>query len=441
MQPLFSSTHSVSGGSSPRWSLPTRIAFRFAFVYFVLYIFLTQMLDSLILLPVIDVPEFGTLWPMRNLIAWTATHVFHHKEALVFTGSGSGDKTFDWVEIFCFLVITTLVVAGWSFLDRERLHYQTLYKWFYLFIRLSLGTTMFSYGFIKMIPLQMPFPYLDRLVEPYGNLSPMGVLWASMGASAAYEIFAGLAENLGAILVFIPRTTTLGALICFADMIQVFVLNMTYDVPAKIYSFHLILMSLILLAPAFSRFTDFFLRNRPAQPPKSFPPFHTPRANRIALLLQLAFMIYLIGLNLYQTQRDWKSYGGGAPRSALYGIWNVNEFAVDGQPRPPLLTDNSRWRRLIFEFPDSASSQTMDDAFVRYTAALDLNRNSLSLTEVDRKEPSAKFTFRRISPNQLLFDGQLGGHSVHMQLQLQDRQKFLLVQRGFHWVQEYPFNR
>jgi hypothetical protein len=30
---------------------------------------------------------------------------------------------------------------------------------------------------------------------------------------------------------------------------------------------------------------------------------------------------------------------------------------------------------------------------------------------------------------------------VHMQLQLVDRKTFLLVNRGFHWVQEYPFNR
>jgi hypothetical protein len=28
-----------------------------------------------------------------------------------------------------------------------------------------------------------------------------------------------------------------------------------------------------------------------------------------------------------------------------------------------------------------------------------------------------------------------------MQLRLVDRSKFMVVSRGFHWVQEYPFNR
>ena len=34
---------------------------------------------------------------------------------------------------------------------------------------------------------------------------------------------------------------------------QIFTLNMTYDVPVKLFSFHLILMSLVLMAPEASR--------------------------------------------------------------------------------------------------------------------------------------------------------------------------------------------
>ena len=40
-----------------------------------------------------------------------------------------------------------------------------------------------------------------------------------------------------------------------------------------------------------------------------------------------------------------------------------------------------------------------------------------------------------------LLKGDLGGHPVDMQLELYDRNKFTLVSRGFHWVQEYPFHR
>jgi hypothetical protein len=41
----------------------------------------------------------------------------------------------------------------------------------------------------------------------------------------------------------------------------------------------------------------------------------------------------------------------------------------------------------------------------------------------------------------LVLDGDVDSHKIHMQLQLAGRDKFLLVNRGFHWIQEYPINR
>jgi hypothetical protein len=61
----------------------------------------------------------------------------------------------------------------------------------------------------------------------------------------------------GFLLIF-PRTTMLGALVGLADMIQVFMLNMTYDVCVKTTSFHLLLLSLFLLAPDLPRLFTFF---------------------------------------------------------------------------------------------------------------------------------------------------------------------------------------
>lgn len=230
-------------------------------------------------------------------------------------------------------------------------------------------------------------------------------------------------------------------MICLADMAQVFVLNMTYDVPVKLFSFQLILISLFLLAPAASRLVDFFLLNRPVSPLKQFPLFHTRRANRIALFAQLAVVAYQIVLSIYQDKQSWKEYSGGAPKSELYGIWNVNELTVDGQPRPPLVTDTSRWRRLVFQFPQAAAAQTMDDKFQSYAATIDKDHGALTLTDTKTKDLAAKLSFQRPTPNQLVLDGILGGHTAHMNLQLVDHQKFLLLNRGFRWVQEYPFNR
>jgi hypothetical protein len=52
-------------------------------------------------------------------------------------------------------------------------------------------------------------------------------------------------------------------------MAQVFMLNMSFDVPVKILSFHLLLMSLVLLAPQIRRLANVLVLERPSEPPAS----------------------------------------------------------------------------------------------------------------------------------------------------------------------------
>jgi len=423
------------------WSFTSRLAFRACFVYFGLFCLATQILGCLFPIPKVEVPDPGTLPPMRQIVFWTAAHVFHAKLPLVYTGSGSGDKTFDWVLAFCLLVIAVVAAGIWSVLDRRRENYVTLYKWFRLFIRFALASQFIVYGLDKVIPLQMPFPFLTRLVEPFRDFSPMGVLWTSVGASPAYEILVGSAELLGGILLIFPRTTVLGALVCLADMIQVFMLNMTYDVPVKLFAFHLILLATFLLAPEFWRLADFFVRNRTVGPSPQPELFHTRRGNRIALAAQIMLGIWMLGMNAYSGWSAWHTYGGGRTKSPLYGIWNVDELSIDSQVRSPLLTDYDRWRRAIFDFPERMSFQRMDDSFAHYGVAINDKDKTIVFAKDGDQNWKANFTFQRAAVDRLILDGNMDSHKIHMQLQRMDRSKFVLVSRGFHWISEYPFNR
>ena len=430
----------------PRWTLATRLAFRFCFLYFTLYVLTTQMLGGL--LPFGWVPRLGGSPVMRKLIVTVGSDIFGLAK-IPFEPSGSGDKLVDYLQAFALLLVAAAATAIWSILDRRRPDYRALNKWFRVFLRFALGSTMISYGMVKAFPLQMPAPGLQRLLEPFGNFSPMGVLWYSIGASKSYEMFAGFMELVSGTLLFVPQLATLGAMVTFATTVQIFTLNMTYDVPVKLFSFHLILMSLVLLAPDARRLASVIVLNRTALPSTEPPLFRRRAAVLVLLAVQLVYGGYLLWNNYGGARRSWTTFGGGAPKSALYGIWNIEKMTIDGQERSPLVTDYGRWRRVLFPSPTTVTFQRMDDTFVGYPAKIDMAAKTIGViavpnvpnTQPAAAGPTATLTFQQPDAEHLILEGTLDGRKLRMETRLFDRNNFLLVTRGFNWIQERPFNR
>ncbi|PYP88167.1 MAG: DoxX family protein [Candidatus Angelobacter sp. Gp1-AA117] len=431
----------------PRWNLALRIAFRFWMVYLGLYCLATQIIITLFSIPGSEAaspPDPAALWPLRPAISWIGAHIFHVNAPLtVFWGvnSSSADCIFAWVMAFCVLVVSTAATVVWALLDRRRENYAELHKWFRLLIRFALAGQMILYGMGKVIPIQMEYPSLIRLLQPVGTLSPMGLLWVDMGFAPAYQIFCGCTELVGGLLLIVPRTATLGALVSLAAMIQVFMLNMTHDVPVKLLVFHLILLCCFLLAPDVPRLVRFLLLRQTTSLSTQVQLFRSVRANRITLAVQIIFGLWLVGAACYFAWGAWKIVGLSKPLPPLYGIWDVKQMSIDEQPRPPLLTDSTRWRRAIFDFPEGMAFQRMDDSFAKYVASVNLPERTLALTKRGDKNWKANFTFQQPAGDQLILDGQMDNHQVHMELQLMDRNSFRLVSRGFHWAQTSPFGR
>jgi hypothetical protein len=425
--------------SPPRWSLATRVAFRFCFLYFGLYVFTTQMLEGFWILPKLAAPDMGATGWMKGLVTWTATHVFHVQYQYVTGSTGSGDKTIDWIHAFVVLVFAAAGALVWSILDRRRPAYVGLHKWFHVFLRLAAATTMVGYGMIKAIPLQMGAPTLTRLLEPYGNFSAMGVLWASIGASFAYERFAGCMELTAAALLFFPRLSMLGAMVLVVDSVQIFALNMTYDVPVKLFSFHLILIGLVLLAPEMRRLTSVLLLNRAAPSSSMVPLARRPWVRRSLVAAQILFGAFSFGSAWLGNRDAWHTVGAGAPRPPLYGIWTIERMTVNGVERAPLVTDWGRYRRVIFQNKATVIFWRMDDTSVGYSATIDTARKTIALTA--NKQSLGTLAYEQPTPDTLILDGALAGQTLRFETRLFDRSRFLLVSRGFHWIQEAPFNR
>ena len=417
-----------------QWRTGTRAAFRFCVLYFSFYTLAGQILGGVFLYPGF-VPALGTRWPLRDITLWAAEHIFGATPPIVYTGN-SGDTLFHWVQTAWLLAFATAGTAAWSGLDRRRPNYVTLHKWFRLYLRFALAAQMFYYGMAKVIPTQFPPPALVTLVQPVGDLSLTDLLWVFVGASTPYQMFTGWAEMLAGLLLIVPQTATLGALVALADMVQVFALNMTYDFGLKQIAFHVILISLFLLAPDLRRLANVFVLNRPAEPSRQPALFSTPHANRIALLAQITFGLFLLVMFTSLGLRFYVAEGGtGAPRSPLYGIWNVERLAVDGAVRLPLLNDyDRRWRRVIFDFTDRMFFQRWDDSYAAYGVSVDEARRTLALTKGSSRSWNAAFTYERPARDRLILEGEMDGYHIRADLQLVERDTFRLLNSRFRWI-------
>jgi len=408
------------------------VLFRFGVVYLGLYSLATQIAGGLLIVPGAALPAFGTHWPMRQITEWFAAHVFGITGPLVFAGN-SADTVFHWVQMAWLLAVSIAIAAVWWALDRGP--HERLRPWLRLLLRLALAAQMFYYGMAKVIPSQFPPPGLVTLIEPVGASSLSDLLWTFVGASLPYQIATGCAELLAGALLLTPATATAGAALALIDMLQVFLLNMAYDFGLKQISFHLLVMSAVLLAPDARRLAAVFL-GRAAGPSTPAPLFRAARYNRGAVIAQLVFGVYLMATFATLSVRLWYGDGGGrAPRSALYGIWNVEELQVDGEARPVALNDyDRRWRRVIFDTPAVVVVQRIDDSLAHYGASLDPGAAMLSLTKGAGTTWRASFTLQRPARDRLVLDGEMDGHHLRVQLARLELDTFRLLNSPFRWV-------
>ena len=421
--------------AAPAWGPGKRILFRFAFSYLSLFL-LSIFVGVLSFIPRLGdaASWYYQLW--IALVPWVGKHLL----GVTATPhpSGSGDTMADWVAAFCGLVLALAATVVWSLFDRKRANYTRLYEWLRVCVRFGLGLTMIEYGGLKIVPSQFPPPSLDRLMQPFGDASPMGILWTFMGASAPYTIFAGFIEWLGGVLLLFRRTALLGALVSIGALTNVVMLNYCYDVPVKLFSSHLLAMAILLAAHDLRRLANLLVLNRPA-PAAPDPRLVQRRGLRNAAL---AFQwVAAVGFSAFMINTGWHQlHDYTSTRSPLRGVWNVEELQVDGQAGPPG-AEALRWRRLIFDYPGTFAVQLTSDSRHRFRVKLDEARKTMALTKRDDPAWKSSLVYQRAAPDRLTLEGTFDGHRVRASLHRIEESTFLLITRGFHWVNEDPFNR
>lgn len=404
--------------SETTWKFQEKILFRFFFIFFSLEIFTQDFTGN----------WFGGnlfIWDLGAKIftppfLWLNGHIFHfnyHPEDWT-TFSGS----LVLVRDIAYLFLSLIICLTWTIVDGNRKNYSKLNFWFGKVLCICLACTIFAYGITKVFPVQMMMPGFVDLHKPVGDLTPFDLLWLTMGYGKPYQIFTGIGEVLGAVLILFRPTKPIGLIILFIVLLNVVMLNYTYVIGVLEFSILLLLVTIYLLFPYFKNLWLFFFSNQ--------------------------FVNQSINLRDYKISTPWKKYtvtslglivvattfilntNAGYSRYTRFEAINnsrnysaVKFFVINNDTlKNHIEGDTIRWRFWSERVVDEKLMVTLCVMNTRASRSYFLKRDSvgkiLTLMPVNKKDTSQiKFTWNDLDKINWHLDGVVKGQHITADLQ------------------------
>ncbi|RIV20036.1 DoxX family protein [Fibrisoma montanum] len=318
------------------WRGSEKLLFRFFFIYFIIQ----------------AVPLDWTYY--RDLFAIDWTNLQYRG---IFYLARYQPEFFDGPDTFANWAIVALIAGVgaviWTYRDQGANHYNQLYYWLRVVVRYRLAVGLLAYGFIKLFPLQAPYPSISNLNTHYGDFTAWKLFSLSLGIVPSYESFLGLVEILGALLLLNRKTAGIGTLIILPFTGNVFVSNLAYEGGEYVYSFYLVVLALFIFAYDAVRLFRLVSLEQPTAPNRFRLVLTKPWQRTARLALKTAFVLFFVGLYGYKTYGGYRQGRYHFPQqpglAGASGIYNVSEFRVNNNVLPYSRTDSTRWQDVVFE--------------------------------------------------------------------------------------------
>jgi uncharacterized membrane protein YphA (DoxX/SURF4 family) len=413
--------------------LPAALASRFICIYLFLTSFVILCGVFLAVIPPVgDFFDRIIHSAYNNAGTWTAVHMFHLSGAVTLPHpTGSGDTTLGYIHEFLMLALAAVMVLPWSLIGPLHRRECSVYPWVKLSVRLMLAYFLLVYGFMKVYPNQFESPDLGRLMETYGESSPMGLMWAFMGASTPYQIFCGSCEAAAGLLLLFRRTTTVGALLGAAVMLHIAVLNFCFDVPVKLFSCQLFLMCLFLLWDDLNPLFHFLVLRRSARLEEIVMPKLESKWLRYARTgLQILVPLWFLWQTLPDERTGYNSSLVPNPKlQPLRGIWEADAGSANSVV----------WKKIVLDRGRRIAVWTGEGQLLRFIMAIDAAKHSLKLKGW-RNDHTCELSYQLSGAEHLILKGKIDQQPVELRFHKVPIPTFLLTTRGFHWISEDPYN-
>ncbi len=252
-------------------------------------------------------------------------------------------------------------------------------------------------------------------------------------------------EVVAGLLLLNRRTITLGLFVAAGVFINVMLLNLSYDIPVKIFSMHMVLYCFFLLAHDARRLFQFFILNKTAPSNTSYEITFSKTGMRVfRIVAKVAFIILAVGFTFYNSySRYYENEKVSDVKPIKSGIYDVKLFVLNKKDTiPPLATDSLHWKDVVFDKGGQGSVNSTDTLFRQryrrgyFAYQADTVKHTLGLKKFNY-DSTFLLTMRYELPDEKTIKlwTKLRDDSVYVEL-VRSKRHFQLTERQFHWLSE-----
>jgi len=121
----------------------------------------------------------------------------------------------------------------------------------------------------------------------------------------------------------------------------------------------------------------------------------------------------------------------------LYGLYDVEQFAINHDTLPPLTTNKARWNSFSVQMPGYASFTNVagGEEYLKFNAD---SNGRVVITNFNGEPQVWQYTFA--DSNRLHFEGPYEYDTISVWLRKKLPADYPLTQRGFNWLSNEPVN-
>ncbi|MFT5725123.1 MAG: putative membrane protein YphA (DoxX/SURF4 family) [Bacteroidia bacterium] len=259
-----------------------------------------------------------------------------------------------------FSVVVTSVLHAFRF----RLS-QSVQLWILVVLRYYLAYQLLHYGFNKVFKWQFFMPEPNIMYTYMGQVTKDLLYWSAIGSSYAYTVIAGCLEIVAGMLLLFRKTLRLGVLLAIVILVNIVLINFTFNISVKLFSIILLSIAITLLTPFAKPFLAFLVhpsKNTNVQTGNTrvhrSKVYYLTKASVVVLIL-------LDSLWIYGKTQNWNDDLQSRP--TLHGAYTV-------------VTDNKNdWAAVYINRKGYFIAETVDGTKLDYRLAYDTLNKQLRL--------------------------------------------------------------